>query len=80
LRLFPFFVLFCSLACYPPHQVLGLNGQLPNLDLVNLVNRLVQREGMHTMFQVLQGCHHALVTIPPLCEVFRVRVYNGCII
>ena len=39
---------------FPTHinvKVLGLNGQLPNLDLVNLVNRLVQREGMHTMFQ-----------------------------
>jgi len=39
---------------FPTHinvKVLGLNGQLPNLDLVNLVNRLVLREGMHTMFQ-----------------------------
>ena len=29
----------------------GLNGQLPNLDLVNLVNRLILREGLHPMFQ-----------------------------
>jgi len=39
---------------FPTHiniKVLGLNGQLPNLDLVNLVNRLVMREGMHVMFQ-----------------------------
>lgn len=39
---------------FPTHinvKLLGLNGQLPNLDLVNLVNRLAQREGMHTMFQ-----------------------------
>jgi glycosylphosphatidylinositol transamidase len=29
----------------------GLNGQLPNLDLVNLVYRLCMREGVHQMFQ-----------------------------
>ena len=32
-------------------QVEGLNGQLPNLDLVNLVNRLIMREGLYPMFQ-----------------------------
>jgi len=32
-------------------KVEGLNGQLPNLDLVNLVNRLILREGLHPMFQ-----------------------------
>lgn len=31
-------------------KVEGLNGQLPNLDLVNLVNRLAAREGVHQMF------------------------------
>ena len=29
----------------------GLNGQLPNLDLVNLIYRLCMREGIHQMFQ-----------------------------
>lgn len=29
----------------------GLNGRLPNLDLVNLVYRLCMREGIHQMFQ-----------------------------
>jgi len=32
-------------------KVEGLNGQLPNLDLVNLVNRLIMREGLYPMFQ-----------------------------
>lgn len=32
-------------------KIAGLNGQLPNLDLVNLVNRLVVREGLRQMFQ-----------------------------
>ncbi len=32
-------------------KVEGLNGQLPNLDLFNLINRLCMREGMHQMFQ-----------------------------
>ena len=32
-------------------KVEGLNGQLPNLDLVNLVNRLCAREGVGQMFQ-----------------------------
>jgi len=32
-------------------KIEGLNGQLPNLDLVNLVNRLASREGVHQMFQ-----------------------------
>ena len=32
-------------------KVEGLNGQLPNLDLVNLVNRLCIREGVGQMFQ-----------------------------
>jgi glycosylphosphatidylinositol transamidase len=32
-------------------KVEGLNGQLPNLDLVNLVNKLCLREGLHQMFQ-----------------------------
>jgi len=39
---------------FPTHlnvKIEGLNGQLPNLDLVNLVNRLALREGMHQMFQ-----------------------------
>ena len=38
---------------FPTHVNLkleGLNGQLPNLDLVNLVSRLVGREGMRSMF------------------------------
>eukprot|EP00088_Acartia_fossae_P023362 TRINITY_DN2439_c0_g1_i6.p1 TRINITY_DN2439_c0_g1~~TRINITY_DN2439_c0_g1_i6.p1 ORF type:complete len:660 (-),score=121.18 TRINITY_DN2439_c0_g1_i6:861-2840(-) len=35
-------------------KVEGLNGQLPNLDLVNLVNRLVLREGLHPMFQGME--------------------------
>ncbi|HIE83123.1 MAG TPA: hypothetical protein EYQ00_04415 [Dehalococcoidia bacterium] len=35
-------------------QLQGLNGQLPNLDLVNLINRLCTREGLHSMFQVIQ--------------------------
>jgi len=30
-------------------KVLGMNGQLPNLDLVNLVNRLCLREGLRQM-------------------------------
>lgn len=32
-------------------RIEGLNGQLPNLDLVNLVNRLCAREGVHSLFQ-----------------------------
>ena len=32
-------------------KINGLNGQLPNLDLVNLVYRLCMREGVHQMFQ-----------------------------
>lgn len=32
-------------------KVEGLNGQLPNLDLVNLVNRLTLREGLQPMFK-----------------------------
>ena len=32
-------------------KVEGLNGQLPNLDLVNLVNRLCLREGVGQLFQ-----------------------------
>jgi len=39
---------------FPTHlnvKIAGLNGQLPNLDLVNLVNRLVVREGLRQMFQ-----------------------------
>jgi len=38
---------------FPTHvnlKIEGLNGQLPNLDLINLVNRLVGREGMGGMF------------------------------
>ena len=39
---------------FPTHlnvKIEGLNGQLPNLDLVNLVNSLALREGIHQMFQ-----------------------------
>ena len=32
-------------------KVVGLNGQLPNLDLVTLVNRLALKEGLQPMFQ-----------------------------
>ncbi len=32
-------------------KVEGLNGQLPNLDLVNLINRLCYREGIPQLFQ-----------------------------
>lgn len=32
-------------------KVEGLNGQLPNLDLVTLVNRLAAKEGLPSMFQ-----------------------------
>jgi len=32
-------------------KVEGLNGQLPNLDLVNLVNRLAMQQGIHPMYQ-----------------------------
>ncbi len=32
-------------------KVEGLNGQLPNLDLVNLINRLCYREGVGQLFQ-----------------------------
>ena len=38
---------------FPTHvnlKIEGLNGQLPNLDLINLDNRLVGREGMGGMF------------------------------
>ena len=35
-------------------KVEGLNGQLPNLDLVNLVNRLCAREGVGSMFQYVE--------------------------
>ncbi|XP_059094884.1 glycosylphosphatidylinositol anchor attachment 1 protein-like [Tigriopus californicus] len=40
----------------------GLNGQLPNLDLFNLVNQLCMREGVGRMFQgveeYVKGDHH----------------------
>ena len=32
-------------------KVQGLNGQLPNMDLLNLINRLSMREGVRQMFQ-----------------------------
>jgi glycosylphosphatidylinositol transamidase len=35
-------------------KVEGLNGQLPNLDLVNLINRLCQREGVGQLFQGME--------------------------
>ena len=35
-------------------KVEALNGQLPNLDLVNLVNRLCAREGVGQMFQYVE--------------------------
>ena len=38
---------------FPTHinfKIEGLNGQLPNLDLINLVDRLVSREGLRGMF------------------------------
>ena len=50
----------------------GLNGQLPNLDLFNLVNRLCIREGVGQMFQgvedhtrpgTLRGYRHQLKTL-----------------
>ena len=46
-------------------KVEGLNGQLPNLDLVNLINRLCAREGVGQMFQNVEDhprpgeAHHA---------------------
>ena len=33
-------------------KIQGLNGQLPNLDLFNLINRLCMKEGMGNLFQV----------------------------
>ncbi len=37
-------------------KVEGLNGQLPNLDLVNMVNKLTLREGLHPMFKARPHC------------------------
>jgi len=45
-------------------KVEGLNGQLPNLDLVNLVNRLTLKEGLHQMFQGVE-------------DHFKPDTYNG---
>ena len=42
---------------FPTHinlKIEGLNGQLPNLDLINLVSRLVGREGLRGMFHGLE--------------------------
>jgi len=42
---------------FPTHvnfKIEGLNGQLPNLDLINLVNRLVGREGLRGMFHSME--------------------------
>ena len=42
---------------FPTHinlKIEGLNGQLPNLDLINLVNRLVAREGLRGMFHGIE--------------------------
>ncbi|XP_042219524.1 glycosylphosphatidylinositol anchor attachment 1 protein-like [Homarus americanus] len=53
-------------------KVEGLNGQLPNLDLVNLIHRLCQRENVHHTFknrgdhpspETLQGWLHQLQTL-----------------
>ena len=33
-------------------KIQDLNGQLPNLDLFNLINRLCMKEGMGSLFQV----------------------------
>ena len=39
-------------------KVEGLNGQLPNLDLVTLVNRLALKEGLPSMFQGMEDAAH----------------------
>lgn len=53
-------------------KVEGLNGQLPNLDLVNLIHRLCQRENVHHTFknrgdhprpETLHGWMHQLHTL-----------------
>ncbi len=41
-----------------------MNGQLPNLDLVNMVNKLTLREGLHPMFKERPLCDP--VTCPVL--------------
>ena len=39
-------------------KVEGLNGQLPNLDLFNLVTRLSMKEGLPSMFQGIEDASH----------------------
>ena len=58
-------------------KIQGLNGQLPNLDLLNLINRLSMREGVRQMFQGREDSRKS-------CEIFTEKVFEkntwkGCI-
>ena len=58
-------------------KIQGLNGQLPNLDLLNLINRLSMREGVRQMFQGREDSRKS-------CELFTERIFEkntwkGCI-
>ena len=59
-------------------KVEGLNGQLPNLDLLNLINRLSMREGVRQMFQGRENSRRS-------CELFTEKslfdknTWKGCI-
>ncbi len=53
-----------SVFCTYCTQVEGLNGQLPNLDLVNMVNKLTLREGLHPMFKARPLCDPVKMSCP----------------
>ena len=58
-------------------KIQGLNGQLPNMDLLNLINRLSMREGVRQMFQGREDSRKS-------CEIFTERIFEkntwkGCI-
>ena len=50
-------------------KIQGLNGQLPNMDLLNLINRLSMREGVRQMFQGREDSRKS-------CELFTDRVFE----
>ena len=58
-------------------KIQGLNGQLPNLDLLNLINKLSNREGVKQLFQGREDSRKS-------CELFMERIFEkntwrGCI-